>query len=81
MPSAGLLLGAIPLAAAAGFMRGVTGFGGAMVFTAPMALLAGPREAVAVALMLEAFAASPMLPAPCARAARARSCRCAPRPA
>lgn len=67
-----LLLGAAPLAAAAGFMRGVTGFGGAMVFTAPMALLAGPRQAVAVALMLEAFAALPMLPA-ALREARART--------
>lgn len=44
-------------------MRGVTGFGGAMVFTAPMALLAGPRQAVFVALALEAFAALYMLPA------------------
>lgn len=67
-----LLLGAMPLAAAAGFMRGVTGFGGAMVFTAPMALLAGPRQAVAVALMLEAFAAAPML-RPALREARART--------
>lgn len=58
-----VLLGAVPLAAASGFVRGVTGFGGAMVFTAPMALLVGPRQAVVVALMLEAFAAAHMLPA------------------
>lgn len=57
-----IFAGAIPLAAASGFMRGVTGFGGAMVFTAPMTLLVGPREAVAVAVMLEAFAAFNMLP-------------------
>lgn len=67
-----VLLGAVPLAVASGFMRGVTGFGGAMVFTAPMALLAGPRQAVAVALMLEAFAASPMLPG-ALRAGRVRT--------
>lgn len=67
-----VLLGAAPLAVASGFMRGVTGFGGAMVFTAPMALLAGPRQAVAVALMLEAFAASPMLPG-ALRAGRTRT--------
>lgn len=57
-----ILLGAVPLATISGFMRGVTGFGGAMVFTAPMALLAGPRQAVVVALALEAFAALHMLP-------------------
>jgi uncharacterized membrane protein YfcA len=60
--SAWILLGAIPLAGISGFVRGVTGFGGAMVFTAPMALLTGPRQAVAVALLLEAFAALHMLP-------------------
>lgn len=57
-----MLLAAVPLAAVSGLVRGLTGFGGAMVFTAPMALLVGPRQAVVVALMLEAFAALHMLP-------------------
>lgn len=60
--TASLLLGGMPLAAVSGVVRGVTGFGGAMVFTAPMALLAAPRLPVAVALFLETFAAVSMLP-------------------
>lgn len=57
------LAGGIVLALLAGFVRGVTGFGGSMVFTAPMALLTEPQTAVVVALLLEAFAALNMLPA------------------
>ncbi len=47
----------------AGLVRGTTGFGGAMVMAPPLALLLGPKVAVPVALLLETFAAAPMLPA------------------
>lgn len=46
-----------------GLVRGTTGFGAAMVMTPILALLIGPRAAVPVALLLETFAAAPMLPA------------------
>jgi len=49
------------VAALAGVVRGVTGFGGALVMTAPLALLLGPRLAVPVVLLLESVAAAPML--------------------
>jgi uncharacterized protein len=52
---------AFAIAAAAGVIRGITGFGGAMVMTPPLALLYGPQVAVPVALLLESFAAAPML--------------------
>jgi uncharacterized membrane protein YfcA len=52
---------AIAIGALAGLIRGITGFGGAMVMTPPLALLLGPRLAVPVVLLLEAFAAAPML--------------------
>ena len=45
----------------AGVVRGITGFGGAMVMSPPLALLLGPRLAVPVVLLLEALAAAPML--------------------
>jgi uncharacterized protein len=57
-----IFLAAIPLALVSGFMRGVTGFGGAMVMTAPLAMLVGPQRAVVATLALEAFAALNMLP-------------------
>ncbi len=50
------------IAAVAGIVRGVTGFGGSMVMTPPLALLFGPRAAIAAVLLLEAFAAAPMIP-------------------
>jgi uncharacterized protein len=55
-------MGAAELAAAAvvmlaGFMRGVTGFGGAMLMAPPLSLLLGPVPAVAIALILETSAA------------------------
>jgi hypothetical protein len=53
---------AIAIAAAAGVVRGVTGFGAAMVMAPPLALLLGPALAVPIVLLLEAFAAAPMLP-------------------
>jgi len=52
---------ALAIAALAGAVRGVTGFGGALVMTPPLAFLFGPALAVPVALVLESFAAAPML--------------------
>lgn len=49
------------VAAIAGVIRGITGFGGAMVMSPPLALLLGPLLAVPVVLLLESFAAAPML--------------------
>lgn len=49
------------IAACAGVVRGVTGFGGSMVMTPPLALLFAPRVAIAIVLMLEAFAVAPMM--------------------
>lgn len=46
-----------------GLVRGTTGFGAAMVMTPLLALMVGPRVAVPVTLLLEAFAAAPMVPA------------------
>lgn len=51
------------IALAGGLVRGTTGFGAAMVMTPPLALLMGPTVAVPVTLLLETFAAAPMLPA------------------
>ena len=49
------------VAALAGIIRGITGFGGAMVMAPPLALLLGPRIAVPVTMLLEGIAALPML--------------------
>ncbi len=57
------MLLAVAIAAVAGWIRGVTGFGAAMVMTPPLSLMLGPQLAVPVTLMLETFAAAPMLPA------------------
>lgn len=59
------------IALVGGLVRGTTGFGAAMVMTPALALLIGPRAAVPVTLLLETFAALPMLPA-AARIARWR---------
>lgn len=56
-----LLALAFAIAVAAGLVRGITGFGGALVMTPPLALLFGPALAVPVALLLESVAAAPML--------------------
>jgi uncharacterized membrane protein YfcA len=69
--SPGVLLAAIAIGAAGGIVRGVTGFGAAMVMAPPLAMLVGPRVTVAVVLLLEGFAAAPML-AQAARLARWR---------
>jgi len=60
LPSAAQLI-AMAIAAFAGVIRGITGFGGAMVMTPPLALLLGPQLAIPVVLLLEAFAGAPML--------------------
>ena len=65
------VVAALAIAAIAGTIRGITGFGAAMVMTPPLALLLGPQAAVPITLLLETFAAAPMLPA-AARSARWR---------
>jgi uncharacterized protein len=55
------LIIAVAIAIGAGLVRGVTGFGGAMVMSPPLALLLGPRLAVPVVLLLESVVAAPML--------------------
>jgi hypothetical protein len=52
---------ALGIAILAGMVRGVTGFGGAMVMAPPFALLLGPRLMVPVVLLLEGIAALPMV--------------------
>lgn len=52
---------AVAIAAIAGVVRGITGFGGAMVMSPPMALLLGTLTAVPIVLLLESLAAIPML--------------------
>ncbi|MBX9592438.1 MAG: sulfite exporter TauE/SafE family protein [Hyphomonadaceae bacterium] len=44
-------------------MRGITGFGGAMLMTPPLGILLGPVPAVVISLGLEAIAALIMVPA------------------
>jgi uncharacterized membrane protein YfcA len=56
-----VLAAAFAIAVAAGAVRGITGFGGALVMTPPLALLLGPAIAVPVALLLESVAAAPMV--------------------
>ena len=58
---AGTLIVAVAIALAAGAVRGITGFGGAMVMSPPLALLLGPRVTVPVVLLLESIVAAPML--------------------
>jgi len=61
MASAELWL-TLAIALVAGLIRGITGFGGAMVMTPPLSLLIGPKYAVLTALLLEVSAAANMLP-------------------
>ena len=56
------------IATIGGLVRGTTGFGAAMVMAPPLALLLGAKTAVPVTLLLEAFAALPMMPAAAALA-------------
>jgi uncharacterized membrane protein YfcA len=59
-PASTLLVAGV-VAVAAGLIRGLTGFGGALVMSPPFALLLGPLTAVPVVLLLESIAAAPML--------------------
>ncbi|MBM3561013.1 MAG: sulfite exporter TauE/SafE family protein [Alphaproteobacteria bacterium] len=52
---------AAAIAAVAGLMRGLTGFGGALIMLPPLAFVLGARLAVPVTLLLEAFVAAPMM--------------------
>lgn len=52
---------AVAVAALAGVIRGITGFGGALVMTPPLAFLFGPWLTVPVALLLESLVALPMV--------------------
>ena len=52
---------AAAIGALAGVIRGITGFGGAMVMSPPLALLLGPLLTVPVVLLLESVAAAPMV--------------------
>lgn len=56
------ILVAAGLTGIAGLVRGVTGFGGAMVLTAPLSMIVGAKQAVVTVLALEGLAAFPMLP-------------------
>lgn len=56
------LLGTIGIVTLAGFVRGVTGFGGAMLMTPVLSGLIGPIPAVVTALILETAAALVMFP-------------------
>ena len=58
-----VLIWSLVTAFVGGLVRGTTGFGAAMVMTPLLALLLGPKVAVPVTLLLETFAAAPMLPA------------------
>ena len=50
-------LAAVAAVMLAGVMRGITGFGGAMMMAPPLSILLGPVPAVAIALALEVAAA------------------------
>ena len=52
----------VGLVLTAGLVRGITGFGGAMVMSPPLSLILGPVPAVAIALTLETVVAAIMLP-------------------
>lgn len=45
-----------------GFVRGVTGFGGAMVMAPPLSIILGPVQAVVISLLLETAGAFVMFP-------------------
>jgi uncharacterized membrane protein YfcA len=58
---AGILLIAALIGAVAGVVRGITGFGGAMVMAPPLALILGPKVTVPVVLLLESLVAAPQV--------------------
>ena len=61
MPLSLSMLGALAICGLGGMVRGATGFGGAMVMTPVLSVLLSPITAVIGALLLETFAAAPML--------------------
>jgi uncharacterized membrane protein YfcA len=63
MMEGNMLIVAVFIALAGGVIRGITGFGGALVMTPPLSYFLGPQLAVPAVLVLESFAAMPMLPA------------------
>jgi len=58
-----MLACALLIALAGGVIRGMTGFGGALIMTPALSVLYDPRTVVPMVLVMEAFAAAPMLPA------------------
>ena len=60
IPSENFAVAAL-VALLAGVVRGITGFGGAMVMAPPLVLLLGPKLAVPVVLLLESLAAAPQV--------------------
>lgn len=57
----GLALLSMLIAVAGGVVRGVTGFGGSLVMTPALTLMFEPAQVVPVVLLLETFAAAPMM--------------------
>lgn len=57
----GLLVSALLVSVVGGLIRGMTGFGGSLVMTPILTMLFSPRQVVPPVLLLEAFAAAPML--------------------
>lgn len=56
-----LLVSALLISVMGGLIRGMTGFGGSLVMTPILTMLFSPRQVVPAVLLLEAFAAAPML--------------------
>ncbi len=56
-----LLVSALLVSVVGGLIRGMTGFGGSLVMTPILTMLFSPRQVVPAVLLLEAFAAAPML--------------------
>jgi uncharacterized membrane protein YfcA len=61
MLTTALALFALAAALAGGLVRGMSGFGGSLVMMPLLTLVASPKFVVAPVLLLEAFAAAPML--------------------
>lgn len=56
-----VLIVSVLIAAAGGVIRGMTGFGGSLVMTPLLTMMFAPKLVVPTVLLLEAFAATPML--------------------
>ena len=57
----GIIAVSAVIALVGGVVRGITGFGGALVMTPPLSFVLGPQLAVPAVLLLESFAAAPRL--------------------